>query len=443
MPAHIKTKAQTWAPPVEAGLAQRARRIATVIGTALRDPASVVGIQDSVGDVQPTPQELARRAPSLAGGHTGIALLATYLDECLPGEGWDQVGHSHLAAATADGLILQRLGPSLHGGWAGIVYVAHALSRDGRRYRRLLDRADAALAWHARRLASEVPRMATPLPPHPIDLISGLSGIVAALLVRRNHPQLYEALLDSLNALVSVTAHANGRPYTIEAADEGGADRGPMLNLGLAHGIPGLIAALALAKMEGVTVDGQDEAIAMLVSSLLRYRFDDDWGPTWPTAVAIEEDSSQAPSLTPARTAWCYGAPGCSRALWMAGTALGCLDWKMKALEAMRAAYRRPPERRHIPSATFCHGLAGLIHIGLRFAADTGDPELCSMLSPAVAQLVDGYNEARCFGYFSLDRKGRRRDDPGLLDGAAGVALVLLAAASDVEPSWDRVFLLS
>jgi hypothetical protein len=30
-----------------------------------------------------------------------------------------------------------------------------------------------------------------------------------------------------------------------------------------------------------------------------------------------------------------------------------------------------------------------------------------------------------------------------LLDGAPGVALVLLAAATPVEPTWDRLFLLS
>ncbi len=30
-----------------------------------------------------------------------------------------------------------------------------------------------------------------------------------------------------------------------------------------------------------------------------------------------------------------------------------------------------------------------------------------------------------------------------IVDGAAGVALVLLAAATPVEPSWDRMFLLS
>jgi hypothetical protein len=37
----------------------------------------------------------------------------------------------------------------------------------------------------------------------------------------------------------------------------------------------------------------------------------------------------------------------------------------------------------------------------------------------------------------------REMDQPGLLDGAPSVALVLLAAATTVEPTWDRLFLLS
>ena len=38
---------------------------------------------------------------------------------------------------------------------------------------------------------------------------------------------------------------------------------------------------------------------------------------------------------------------------------------------------------------------------------------------------------------------GGRIDQPGLLDGAPGVALALLAAATPVEPTWDRLFLLA
>ncbi len=38
---------------------------------------------------------------------------------------------------------------------------------------------------------------------------------------------------------------------------------------------------------------------------------------------------------------------------------------------------------------------------------------------------------------------GGWRTDPGLLTGTAGLALALLAAATEIEPEWDRALLLS
>src|SRR6266498_6003848 len=137
-------RSRTWCSFVEPSLAERAQTVAVMVATALRDPASVARTRHA-GDgeqVSAGPEDFASRAPTLAGGHTGIALLAADLDVCLPGAGWDEVAHAHLVAAISNGLLLQRLGPSLHGGWAGLVYTADALSRGGRRYRRLLQRAE-------------------------------------------------------------------------------------------------------------------------------------------------------------------------------------------------------------------------------------------------------------------------------------------------------------
>jgi hypothetical protein len=46
-------------------------------------------------------------------------------------------------------------------------------------------------------------------------------------------------------------------------------------------------------------------------------------------------------------------------------------------------------------------------------------------------------------GYRSWEPSGRKIDQPGLLDGAPGVLLVLLAASTTWEPRWDRAFLLA
>ena len=109
----------------------------------------------------------------------------------------------------------------------------------------------------------------------------------------------------------------------------------------------------------------------------------------------------------------------------------------------MEAVYRRPIDERRIDSPTFCHGIAGLLQVTLRFAHDTGLPVFSQAASELTEQLLAMYDPERALGYCSIEPGGNLVDQPGLLDGAPGVALVLLAASSNVEPTWDRLFLLS
>jgi hypothetical protein len=46
-------------------------------------------------------------------------------------------------------------------------------------------------------------------------------------------------------------------------------------------------------------------------------------------------------------------------------------------------------------------------------------------------------------GFRNIEYRNNKTDQPGLLDGAAGTAIVLLSAATGIEPTWDRLFLLS
>ena len=225
------------------------------------------------------------------------------------------------------------------------------------------------------------------------------------------------------------------------------------LNCGLAHGIPGPLALLSLAAAAGVCVEGQLPAIRRVAEWLRRYCIRDRWGLNWPSAVPLGPDGSpEAPhahageddsAYRPSRAAWCYGSPGVARSLWLAGEALNEPEYKGMAVAAMEAVYRRPLRDRHIDAPTLCHGVAGLQQITLRFAHDSGLPLFVEAGRELHRQLLDAYEPASLLGYRNLEPGGRRIDQPGLLDGAPGVAMVLLAAATPVEPVWDRLFLLS
>jgi hypothetical protein len=203
---------------------------------------------------------------------------------------------------------------------------------------------------------------------------------------------------------------------------------------------------MALALADGIGVPGIEEAVDRLAGWIVGHRADDGWGVNWPYAISLTQEGLPdrgAPTDGPSRAAWCYGAPGVARALWLAGVARNRPEWGNLAIEAMEAVYQRPIAARQIDSPTFCHGVAGLLQITLRFANNTGLPVFTNAAGDLTEQLLSAYEPDSLLGYRNWEPGGTRVDQPGLLDGAPGVLLALLAAATDVEPSWDRAFLLS
>jgi hypothetical protein len=328
------------------------------------------------------------------------------------------------------------------------------LSRRGTRYRLLLSTVEDALLPQIVVHADALYRQEQDVSVGQFDVISGLSGVGAYLLFRQEEEGSIDALRSVLRALVALTAEEEGVPrwHTPASlmADEKMSRLYPdgNLNCGLAHGIPGPLALMALALRSGMVVDGLTETVNKLANWLGQHRMDDAWGANWPTAVPLAQagpDGAVAASrpVETSRTAWCYGSPGIARALWLAGEALDHSGHRELAVEAMQAVYSRPLHARRIDSPAFCHGVAGLLQITLRFAQDSGQLLFAEAARELGEQLLSMYEPESLLGYRSLEPGGRRVDQPGLLDGAPGAMLVLLAAATDVEPTWDRLFLLA
>jgi hypothetical protein len=96
--------------------------------------------------------------------------------------------------------------------------------------------------------------------------------------------------------------------------------------------------------------------------------------------------------------------------------------------------------------ACLCHGSAGLSLLYQRLWVATGDPffrDQATMWFDRTLAIGE-QGTGGIGGYRNFDNKrGQWTDAIGIVDGAAGIGLSLLAATSDVEPLWDRVMLLS
>lgn len=393
------------------------------------------------------PESVQWNPCGLAGGDAGVALMCSYFDRCLPGEGWDALGHVFLAQGVS---ALESAGSTYAGlfaGLSGFAFALEALSRHGDRYQNALAAVDELLAPQASKLAARLDTAEHGLPVSAFDVVSGASGVVAYLLRRDS----LGVLPDLLTALVRLAEPSRGvprwatPPELLPSESQRRVYPTGQLNCGLAHGVPGPLAALSLALQTGHEVPGQREAVDTLAQWLLSLRVEGTWGVGWPDAVPLTAAGRQglggASGAT--RDAWCYGTPGVARSLWLAGEALADDDLRRAATEGMTSALRRSAALHHLISPTYCHGVAGLLQIVLRFAHDAPSETPAEAPTALVDELLAAYEPHRPFGYASREAADVAVDRAGLLDGAAGVAMTLLAAATRIEPGWDRIFLLS
>jgi hypothetical protein len=181
----------------------------------------------------------------------------------------------------------------------------------------------------------------------------------------------------------------------------------PEHDLGMVHGVAGVVAFLSLACASGAAPDRARELLEGAVPWLLRHR---------------------QGSMRPQRAAWCDGDPGLAAAFVLAGMATANAAWKREGASLAQEIARRDVETVDLPDSGLCHGAAGTGHLLNRLWQWTGD-ETC--------------REAASCWMLRLLRTTRPPADEGLMTGAAGIGLALMAAVEDREPEWDRLFLLS
>jgi lantibiotic modifying enzyme len=331
------------------------------------------------------------------------------------------------------------MGPSLYGGFSGVAWATTHLQR--RLFRPdeeiSTEAIDEALRDHVNRSRWR----------GDYDLIVGLVGFGVYALERLPSPAAVACLESVIDRLEETSRRRVGgiawhtSPNLLPEHQRKECPRG-YYNLGLGHGVPGVIALLGAACAAGVRRRKARRMLDGAVAWLLRQKLTNSPGALFTAWIApgLKREGS--------RSAWCYGDPGVAAALLCAARSVGEPAWEREALEIARGAANRPSDQAGVMDAGLCHGSAGLGHIFNRMYQATGDATLARAARFWFDRTLAMRRPGRGIGGFSaLSGKadGTRywEDDPGLLTGAAGIALALLAATTSIEPAWDRMLLVS
>jgi hypothetical protein len=214
-----------------------------------------------------------------------------------------------------------------------------------------------------------------------------------------------------------------------------------LYDLGVAHGIAGVVGLLAQACAAGVAVETARPLLEGAVAWLLAQRI--EGRPEFPYWVAPGGERSEE-----TRSAWCYGDLGISAVLSLASRCAGRPAWQAEALSVACRSARIAPDDSGVVDAGFCHGAAGVAHVFNRLYQRTGRGELREAATVWFERTLAMRGEEGIGGYAfpQRERAGaplRSTADASLIAGSTGVGLALAAATTAVEPTWDRFFLLS
>jgi hypothetical protein len=460
----------SWKPLLTGALAERARQVVDEIAGVLAPPPAAPDAR---------PEEQAAGAllpgPSLAGGSAGGALFFAYRAHSQPGNAVDTEAAAILLERCTEALATTPLSPDLYGGFAGVAWTAEHLysprfadpedadpggeagGRDDRD-------ADAGTTGDEDPLAEIDDALLHYLERTPwtadYDLIRGLAGLGVYALERLPRRSAV-ACLDRIVQRLAETAEHGPQGITWHTAPELLPDwqretfpQG-YYNLGMAHGVPAVIALLGAtaAAAARLAEAGDREA-----RELARRAGDLREGSTrWLLAQRLPAGepcwfgATFSPEIPAGRSrlAWCYGDPGVAAAMLVAARTSGDAALERLAVELALDAAARPADTAGVRDAGLCHGSAGLGHLFNRLYQETGEQRLAEASRAWFEAALDfrqpdtGLAGYRAF-WMDDDRVTESwRDDAGLLEGVAGIGLALLGGLSSFEPAWDRVLMLS
>jgi len=418
--------AETWQPLLDGVLRERAIDTVQAIASYLRYENSI------------STEAYVTFDSSLGSGAAGLAVLFAYLAKARSGAEEEATAKRYLDQAIRS--VSEVEAPaSLYAGLTGVAWAAAHLQRffPDLDSQSIAAEIDEVLLEHL----SHSPW------PGSYDLIDGLVGFGVYALERGPHIPIARTCLERVIELLDEMAEHRPEGIAWETRSEWlqaeVRDKRPprYYDLGLAHGIPGIIGLLGRVCEADVAVDRARPLLNGAARWLMvrRAMVGNDGFP-----YHLE------PGLpcVPARLAWCYGDAGVAAALLLAARCAKEPAWERAARSVVRRAAERPPEEAEVVDAGLCHGAAGLGHLFNRMFQTTGEPRLKEAAKYWFQRTLEMRRPGRGIAGFAAWGGGSKGspnwiNDPGFLNGAAGIALALLAAVTPIEPAWDRVLIVS
>jgi hypothetical protein len=270
-----------------------------------------------------------------------------------------------------------------------------------------------------------------------MDFLHGSAGILVSWLNKKGaSAQVREEIRILMPKYVkAVNAYLDG--LNDPAAEK------KIVNCGMAHGLISQIMILSL-----YTTKFKDAAyiplIQRLVKLLVSVQADSDnhMDSNFPSIVNLSDLKPDNKYRVP--LGWCYGDTVVSIGLAKAGEVLNDRQMINQAYQvAARSMLRETNQQAIVVDASFCHGSSSIAHTYNKWRWQSNTTTFDAAYQKWIERTLELCQYTDGIGGYKKFEGDKFTPEAGLLDGAAGVALVLSDYLYEQKSNWDAVFLLS
>lgn len=216
-----------------------------------------------------------------------------------------------------------------------------------------------------------------------------------------------------------------------------------IVNCGMAHGIISQIMVLSLytSRFKDLRYTATLQKLINLVASV-QDDPDDFSLSLFPAIRNLNDAMPKSGYRVP--LGWCYGDTVVSIGLAKAGEVLNSSLIVKKAHDlAYRTTFRLTNKQAAVYDASFCHGSSSIAHTYNKWKWKSGDASFTSAYESWINRTIELSQFPDGIGGYKKFEGEKYTREAGILDGAAGVALVLSDYVYQKKPDWDSAFLLS
>ena len=320
-------------------------------------------------------------------------------------------------------------------GMAGVAWMIHHLSEN-----MLVD-------WDVGDIFDELDEhlysfMITEMKSGHFDYLHGALGL-ALYFLRQPRNEKYRRYIEELVAELEKIAEEGPNETLKWASPTFENDEEYAYNLSLSHGMSSIILILSKTLSENMAIGEAEHIIRCGLGYMGGQKLaEGEYISTYPP-LALESMKKVCHS----RLAWCYGDIGPGLAFYYGGNAINSDSLTHHGMEVLLdTCIRRDLKENLVYDAGICHGASGLAlvyNILYQRTAYTQFREAAVYWLDVTLSM--SYHKDGIAGYkaWNQPEMGGWKNTPGLLDGTAGIGLVLMSFLCESEPGWTNALLLN